>query len=257
MEFPTNWVVFSLPDYDTETPAVSGDFTVELFTQLHNTGRILDGFRFALDGNKALEAYVDLDRILPTPELMGLQAFFQCWPRDIKICRNMLTSPWVSITDGISSNDVDILDEGGAGVAAGTVLRILERLPGTGPTNASTRWAVTVGADSFLKLQLQGLPLVASALNNRSTFKGYVHEPIARSIGSYTTSRPTLRVDNVDKTIPGIVRLKTSRLYPIFRVTHLSRPSNLSLPGSDRQGGGASYLSLLSLTNQDHDRSGD
>jgi hypothetical protein len=58
-----------------------------------------------------------------------LQAFFQCWPRDIKIRRNMLSSPWVSVTDDISSNDVDILDEGGAGVAARTVLRILERLP--------------------------------------------------------------------------------------------------------------------------------
>jgi hypothetical protein len=174
MEFPTNWVVFSLPDYDTEVPAVTGDFTVELFAQLWNTGRILYGFRFVLDGAKALEAYVDLDKVIPVPELKGLQAFYQCWPRDIKIRRNMLTSAWVSITDGISGNDVDVLDEGGAGGAAGTVLRILERLPGTGPTNASTRWAVTVGADNFLKLQLQGLPLVASALNNRSTFKGYV-----------------------------------------------------------------------------------
>jgi hypothetical protein len=172
MEFPTNWVVFGLPDYDTEVPAVTGDFTVELFAQLRNTGRILDGFRFALDGSKTLEAYVDLDRILPAPELKGLQAFFQCWPRDIKIRRNMLTSAWVSITDGISGNDVDVLDEGGAGVAAGTVMRILERLPGTGPTNASTRWAVTVGADNFLKLQLQGLPLIASALNNSRHSKG-------------------------------------------------------------------------------------
>jgi hypothetical protein len=175
MEFPTNWVVFSLPDYDSATPSVTGDFTVELLAQLRNTGRILDGFRFALDGAKALEAYVDLDKILPAPELKGLQAYFQCWPRDLKIRRNILSSPWVSVTDGISGNDVDVLDESGAGVAARTVLRILERLPGTGPTNASTRWAVTVGADGFLKLQLQGLPLVASSLNNRSTFKGYVH----------------------------------------------------------------------------------
>jgi hypothetical protein len=66
MEFPTNWVVFSLPDYDTEVPAVSGEFTVELFAQLRNTGRILDGFRFALDGTKALEAYVDLDKVIPS-----------------------------------------------------------------------------------------------------------------------------------------------------------------------------------------------
>ncbi len=177
MEFPTNWVVFNLPDYDTEVPAISGEFTVELFAQLRNTGRILDSFRFALDGTKALEAYVDLDKVIPVPELKGLQAYIQCWPRDIRIRRNMLTSSWVSITDGITGNDMDVLDENGAGVAAGTVLRILERLPGTGPTNASTRWAVTVGADNFLKLQLQGLPLVASTLNNRSTFKGYVSNP--------------------------------------------------------------------------------
>jgi hypothetical protein len=114
MEFPSNWVVYSLPDYDSAAPSVAGDFTVELFAQLRNTGRILDGFRFALDGTKALEAYIGLDKILPVPELKGLQAYFQCWPRDLKIRRNMLTSTWVSITDGISSNDVDVLDEGGA-----------------------------------------------------------------------------------------------------------------------------------------------
>jgi hypothetical protein len=72
MEFPSNWVVYSLPDYDSATPSVAGDFTVELFAQLRNTGRILDGFRFALDGTRALEAYIGLDKILPVPELKGL-----------------------------------------------------------------------------------------------------------------------------------------------------------------------------------------
>jgi hypothetical protein len=52
-------------------------------------------------------------------------------------------------------------------------MRILEHLPGDGPVNASTRWAIAAGPDGFLKLQLQGLPLVASVLNNRSTFKRY------------------------------------------------------------------------------------
>jgi hypothetical protein len=62
---------------------------------------------------------VDLHKILTAPELKGKQAFFQCWPRDVKIRRNMLSSAWVNITDGISSNDVDVLDEGGAGVELG------------------------------------------------------------------------------------------------------------------------------------------
>jgi hypothetical protein len=173
MEFPATWVVINITDYDTAMPAIHGEFVIELLAQLRNTGRILDGFKFALDGTKALEAYVSLDKILPVAELKGLQALIQSWPRDIKIRRNMLSSSWTSITDGITSNDVDILDEDGAGVSAGTVMRILERLPGDGPVNASTRWAIAAGLDGYLKLQLQGLPLVASVLNNRSTFKRY------------------------------------------------------------------------------------
>jgi hypothetical protein len=62
-------------------------------------------------------------------------------------------------------------------VTAGTVMRILERLPGDGPVNASTRWAIAAGPDGYLKLQLQGLPLVASVLNNRSTSKGMLFQP--------------------------------------------------------------------------------
>jgi hypothetical protein len=171
MEFPANWVVFNVADYDTASPSVTRDFTVELLAQLRNTGRILDGFRFTLDGTKALEAYVDFRRILPMAKLQGMQALVQCWPRDIKIRRNMLSTAWVSITEGITSNEVDILDESGTGVPAGSIMRILERLPVDDPTNASTRWAIIIGADGFLKLQLQGLPLVASVLNNRSIFK--------------------------------------------------------------------------------------
>ncbi len=144
---------------------------MELLAQLCNRGRVLDGFRFSLDGSKALETYMDFHKILPVNELRGMQALIQCWPRNIKIRRNMLSTAWVSITDGINSNYVDILDENGTGVPAGSVMRVLERMPSDSPVNASTRWVIAVGADGFLKLQLQGLPLVASVLNNRSTFK--------------------------------------------------------------------------------------
>jgi hypothetical protein len=56
MEFPATWVVLNITDFDTAMPAVHGEFVVELLAQLCNTGRILDGFKFALDGTKALEA---------------------------------------------------------------------------------------------------------------------------------------------------------------------------------------------------------
>ncbi len=173
MEFPATWVVLNITDYDTAMPDVSGEFVVELLAQLRNTGRILDGFRFALDGSRALEACVNLDKILPVGELRGLRALIRCWPWDVKIRRNMLSSSWTSITDSLASNEMDITDKDGGGVTAGAIMRILERLPGNGPVNASTRWAITAGSDGFLKLQLQGLPLVATVLNNRSTFKRY------------------------------------------------------------------------------------
>jgi hypothetical protein len=167
-------VVLDITVFDTSLPAIHGELVVELLAHLRNTGRILDSYKFSLDGSKALEAYVDLNKILPVNELRGMQAFFQCCPRDIKIRRNMLSTAWVSITDGITSNDMDILDESGTRVSAGSVMRILERLPGDGPVTASTWWAIAVGSDGFLKLQLQGLPLVASVLNNRSTFNRFL-----------------------------------------------------------------------------------
>jgi hypothetical protein len=152
-------------------PTIPGECMVELLAQLRNTGRTLDSSRFSLDSTKTLEVYVDFHKILLVDELRGMQAFVQCWPPNIKIRKNMLSSAWVSITDGITSSELDILDESGAGVPAGSVMQILERLPGDGPINTSTWLAIVIGADGFLKLQLQGLPLVASVLNNKSMFK--------------------------------------------------------------------------------------
>ncbi len=76
MEFPANWVVLDITDFDTTLPAIHRELIVELFTHLCNTGRILDSYQFSLDGSKALEAYVDLNKILPVNELRGTYAGF-------------------------------------------------------------------------------------------------------------------------------------------------------------------------------------
>jgi hypothetical protein len=86
----------------------------------------------------------------------------------------MVSSAWTSLTDIVSSNNADILDDSGAGISPAAFLRILGQLPSSGPVNASTRWAIVIGADGLLKLQLQALPLVASYLNNRATFRRYI-----------------------------------------------------------------------------------
>ncbi len=170
MEFPPDWNVAEATDFDLALPSYQGETTVELLAQLRNTGRILDGFRFAFDGTVPLEINVDMFQLLPVDSCRGLRLAQQFWPCNICLRRNMTTSTWTSVTDSVASNDADILDNSGAGVSPNAFARILEQLPGTGPTNASTRWAVVIGADGLLKLQLQGLPLVASYLNNRSTF---------------------------------------------------------------------------------------
>jgi hypothetical protein len=114
---------------------------------------------------------VDLYWALPADHFRGWRLSQQFWPRDIAIRRNMVTTAWVSITDSVACHDCDLTDETGAGVTSGEFLRCIASLPGDGPTNASTCWAVVIGADGLLKLQWQALPLPASTLNGKATFK--------------------------------------------------------------------------------------
>jgi hypothetical protein len=171
MDFPTDWVIDNMEDYTAASPNYQGEVTVELLAQLRNTGRILDGFRFALDGASPLEAVIDVHSIIPADYYKGWKLTQQFWARDVVIRRNMATSAWTSVTDSIASRDCDITDESGAGVSASHFLRIIADLPGDGPTNGSTRWAVVIGEDGFLKLQWQALPLPASILNGKAIFK--------------------------------------------------------------------------------------
>jgi hypothetical protein len=171
MDFPMDWMINNAEDYSTAGPGYQGEVTVELLAQLRNTGRILDGFRFALDGASPLEASIDVRNIIPADLYSGWKLTQQFWARDIVIRRNMTTSAWTSVTDSIASRDCDVTDESGAGVSTGQFMRSIAELPGNGPTNGSTRWAVVIGEDGFLKLQWQALPLPASILNGKAIFK--------------------------------------------------------------------------------------
>jgi hypothetical protein len=83
----------------------------------------------------------------------------------------MVSSAWTSVTDVVASRDCDITDSDRAGISAGEFIRSIATLPGTGPTNGSTQWAVVIGGDHHLKLQWQGLPLPASVMNGKASFK--------------------------------------------------------------------------------------
>jgi len=174
MDFPADWVVLQLEGFDTATPHLEGDYTVELLAQLRSTGRILDNFRFSLNGSSPLEASVDVASIIPVPDFKGWRLNQQWWARDIPLRKNMTTTAWVSITDSVSRNDCDLLGPDGAGIPPAEFTRKVVSLPSSGPTNASTRWAVVIGEDLLLRLQWQALPLPASILNRRTTFKRYL-----------------------------------------------------------------------------------
>jgi hypothetical protein len=171
MDFPADWVILPMEGFGTSAPIYHGELTLQLMAQLRNTGRILNSFKFVLDGSASLDAPVDLSCVLPVESYRGWKLSQQSWPRDIAIRCNMVTSAWVSVTDSVASHDCDITDETGAGVSSGEFLRSLSLLPGNGPNNAFTLWAIVIGADSLLKLQWQALPLPATTLNRKATFK--------------------------------------------------------------------------------------
>ncbi len=86
MEFPPDWVVSPMEDFEAYAPPVqstASDYVMELLAQLRPSGRILDHFRIALDGSAALSKELDLGQLIPSSVFKGHKLAFQFWPRDI------------------------------------------------------------------------------------------------------------------------------------------------------------------------------
>jgi hypothetical protein len=175
MEFPPDWDVSPMEDFETHLPCIqssSTDFAMELLAQLRPSGRILDHFQVALDGTTAISQELDLGQLIPSSTFKGYKLAFQYWPRDIRIRRNMLTSAWMDIPALVCANEAQVLDSLGAGVSAGSFMRMLDDLPEDGPESGSLRWAVIVGEDGGMRLQLQSLPCDAVSLSGKPATKG-------------------------------------------------------------------------------------
>jgi hypothetical protein len=175
MEFPPDWNVDPLDDFDiaVATLADSGDaVAIELLAQLRPTGRILDNFRFSVNGHEILDVELDLHQILPTDNVKGYKLRYQYWPRDISIRRNLTTSSWLDVRDLVATSNVTVFDPEGAGIPTSEFRQILDELPDEGPEATAIRWAVVVGDDGLLKLQLQSLPSDAATLNGRPLTRG-------------------------------------------------------------------------------------
>jgi hypothetical protein len=171
MEFPPAWLVLSDEQFETATPRVDGVATMELLAQVRHTGKILGNFRVALGGDARLKVDVDLGAMIPQDIFRGWWYKTQFWMRDIKIRTNMTTSAWVDMPGTVAARDASIFDDGGAEIPAGEFLHRVGELPENEPHAAALRWAVTVGEDSLMKLQLQSLPGPAVLVAGKPTLK--------------------------------------------------------------------------------------
>ena len=175
MDFPPDWRVEPLDDFDVAVAWIASSnssLAVELLAQLRPTGRILDNFRLAINGTKILDSELDMGQLLPVDSLQGYKLRYQYWPRDICIRRNLTSSVWLDVPDLVASNNASIEDPQGAGIPYSEFKKILDEIPDDGPESCAIRWAVVVGEDSLLKLQLQALPGDAASLNGRPLTKG-------------------------------------------------------------------------------------
>ncbi len=119
-----------------------------------------------------VKAPLNLQHFLPVEALRGHKLSFQYWPRDIGNRRNLTTSGWLDVPDMVASNNATVLDADGAGIPPGEFRRLLDELPDNWLETCAIRWAVAVGEDGFLKLQVQSLPADAASLNGKPLTKG-------------------------------------------------------------------------------------
>ncbi len=117
-------------------------------------------------------ADIDLGQLIPATTFNRWRLRFQYWPRDVNIRRNMVTSAWTDVSAMVSSNDAAVFNESNVEVSAAAFRASLEDNADHEPDAASLRWAVVIGSDRLLKLQLQGLPAAASLLSRKHHFKG-------------------------------------------------------------------------------------
>jgi hypothetical protein len=106
MDFPHDWAVLAAEEFETAVPRVNGDVTMEVLAQLRPSGRILDNFRVALAGSKALDFDADLFSLIPAAIFKGWRVKGQCWARDVAIRANVFSSGWIDLAATIAMREL-------------------------------------------------------------------------------------------------------------------------------------------------------
>jgi hypothetical protein len=110
MDFPSeNWVYNDWDDFVTASANVVGDYTLEVFAQLRNTGRILNHFRCV----KHLEIKAGLMDMIPNKCFRGWRYRTQKSPSEVVIRKNMFSSAWVETPTTLLFNEASVYNAAG------------------------------------------------------------------------------------------------------------------------------------------------
>jgi hypothetical protein len=169
MEFmPGNWDCFPLEEFGTAAPREAGALNMELLMQVRPNGRMLDHHRICLGGNQIIDAKFGMADLFEAAAMAAWKCRFQIWPKDVDLRRNMASTGWKDISTMIASRDIIITTETDETVEPELVTAAIQESGAGG----SMRFAVVVGEDQRLVLQLQGLPASSNLLMGKPAFRG-------------------------------------------------------------------------------------
>jgi len=172
MEWPPEWSIFPAEDFNTASPRIGGLYAAELLAQIKPNGRILDHWRISIGGTSFFQAEFKLSKVFNFSNADKILAKAQFLPRDIEIRRNMTTSAWFSLNKLLEARDAAVLNSEGEELPTDQVLTAISEGPTSTVRDASFRWAVVIGADGSLQLDLQSLPASTDTLNSKPAFLG-------------------------------------------------------------------------------------
>jgi hypothetical protein len=166
MNFPHTWDIFKAADFATAAPRAAGELGMEVAAQVRPNGRILDHYRVTLGGSRIVDVSTSMAKLSLVDGASPWKFRYQVWPRDIAIRRNMTTTAWINVTDLLAEKKAWVEDGEGNAVESELVLETV------GDSRAAIRFAVVIGEDRNMELNLHLLPTSAENLMGKPTFRG-------------------------------------------------------------------------------------
>ncbi len=175
MEFPADkksWNVFPIEEFDSAQARDPGGLGLEVMAQIRDNGRLLDHFRVALGGRDILTVETNLSKVFHDNKMSTYRLRFQYWAKDIFIRRNTTTSAWRGVHEMLAERDAILLREDGSSLQRDEAMEVLKSDDeNTTEKEASIRWAVAVGDEGDLRLNLVTLPASEDVISNRPLLK--------------------------------------------------------------------------------------